>query len=73
MSTALLKLAMKLSTEQRDSLPVKEFALSGRRYPIHDISHARAALSMGAKHATPAEYARIRAKVHRRFPEIGQG
>lgn len=60
----------KLTTERRDEIPGGEFALPGRRYPIHDESHARAALSM-AHYASPAEQAEIRAKVHAKFPGIG--
>lgn len=61
----------KLTTERRDEIPGGEFALPGRRYPIHDESHARAALSM-AHYATPAEQAQIRAKVHAKYPGIGK-
>jgi len=61
----------KLTTERRDEIPGKEFALSGRRYPIHDENHARAALSM-AHYASPAEQAEIRRKVHARYPSIGK-
>lgn len=61
----------KLTTERRDEIPGGEFALPGRRYPIHDESHARAALSM-AHYATPSEQAEIRAKVHAKYPGIGK-
>ncbi len=37
---------MKLSTDARNDLPAKDFAVSGRRFPIEDKNHARAALSM---------------------------
>jgi hypothetical protein len=33
----------KLSTKQRKKLPSKDFALSGRRFPINDKAHAIAA------------------------------
>jgi hypothetical protein len=59
----------KLTTERRDEIPGGEFALPNRRYPIHDESHARAALSM-AHYATPAEQAEIRAKVRAKYPDI---
>lgn len=65
------KTAAKLTAETRDALATKAFALPGRRYPVHDVSHARAALSMVAKHGTPAEQARVRAVVSRRYPGIG--
>lgn len=61
----------KLTTERREEIPGGDFALPGRRYPIHDENHARAALSM-AHYATPAEQAVIKRKVHARFPGIGQ-
>lgn len=59
----------KLTTERRDEIPGGEFALPGRRYPIHDESHARAALSM-AHYASPEEQAAIRRKVHAKYPGI---
>lgn len=62
----------KLNTERRKELPDDEFAGPGRSYPIPDISHGRAALSM-LHNAPPAEQARIKAKVHRKFPGIGHG
>lgn len=62
----------KLTTERRAEIPGKEFALPGRRYPIHDESHARAALSM-AHYATPEEQATIKRKVHAKFPGIDSG
>jgi hypothetical protein len=60
----------KLTTQRRDEIPGGEFALPGRRrYPIHDESHARAALSM-AHYASPAEQAEIKRKVHAKYPDI---
>lgn len=47
------------------------FALRAQRaYPIPDENHARLALAMSSKYATPAEQATIRAAVQRRYPEI---
>lgn len=40
---------MKLTAEERDALPDSAFALPGRRYPIPDASHARAALSRASE------------------------
>ncbi len=62
----------KLTTERREEIPGGDFALPGRRYPIHDENHARAALSM-AHYASAAEQAEIKRKVHARYPQIGQG
>lgn len=60
----------KLNTGRRNALPLSSFALPGRRYPIEDPGHARAALSRGAQHASPNELATIRQKVRRRYPGI---
>lgn len=61
---------MRLTARQRKALPRTAFALPGRRYPIHDKSHARNALSRVAQHGTPSEKNRVRAAVRRRFPGI---
>lgn len=61
-----------LTTDTRDALPEGDFALPGRRYPIHDAAHARNALARVAQHGTPGEQARVRAAVHSKFPEIGK-
>jgi hypothetical protein len=72
----------KLSSGQRKRLPSSSFALPGKgegpqgkgsgSYPVNDPNHARAALSMVAQHGTPAEKARVRAKVHAKYPNIGK-
>lgn len=59
-----------LTSDERDKLPEDDFALPGRKYPIHDISHARNALARVAQHGTPQEQAVVRAKVQKRFPGI---
>lgn len=61
----------KLTAKTRRAIPTGKFALAGRRFPINDVSHARAALSM-AHNATPAEQATIRRRVHAAFPGIGE-
>lgn len=62
----------KLKTKARDALPDSAFALPAtRQYPIHDENHARAALSM-LHNASPADQKKIKAAVHRRYPNIGQ-
>jgi hypothetical protein len=70
----------KLTTADRRELPSKDFALprhgSGPEgkgsgsYPIPDENHARNALARAAQHASPAERATIRRKVHAKFPDI---
>lgn len=61
----------KLTTRQRKNLPKGDFALPGGRYPINDPNHARNALARVAQHGSPAEKARVRAKVHAKYPSIG--
>lgn len=61
----------KLSTEGRRALPERDFALPGRRYPIADRSHAANALSRVSQNGTPAEKAEVRAKVHEKYPSMG--
>ena len=60
----------KLTTRGRKRIKAKNFALPGRRYPIHDMSHARAALSMVGAHGTATEKKKVRAAVHRRWPSL---
>lgn len=62
----------RLTAEKRDDLPKKDFALPGRRYPINDKSHGRAALSMVAAHGSPQEKAKVRSAVKRKYPGIRQ-
>lgn len=38
-----------LSTKERNKLPDSAFALPGRRFPIHDKSHARNALARASE------------------------
>ena len=61
---------MKLTTQERKDIPTEEFALPGRRYPIHDRAHARNALARVAQFGTPEEKAKVRAAVKRKYPEI---
>jgi hypothetical protein len=60
----------KLTTKGRKALPAKDFAGPDRSYPINDASHARNALARAAQHASPELQAKIKAKVHRKFPGI---
>lgn len=70
----------KLNAAARKSLPKKDFALPSTRsksggkggYPIPDKSHARNALSRVSQNGSPAQKSAVRAKVHAKFPEIGQ-
>lgn len=59
----------KLSAKERSELPAKEFAGPHRSFPINDENHARNALAR-ASQFHPELKAKIRAKVHRKFPDI---
>ena len=61
----------KLTARKRNSLLAKSFAGPDRSYPIEDASHARNALSRVSQFGTSALKAQVRAKVHRKFPDIG--
>jgi hypothetical protein len=62
----------KLTYKQRKALPKSSFALPGGRYPIEDPAHARNALARVSQFGSPSEKAAVRAKVHRKFPNIGK-
>lgn len=63
------KQARVLTARSRNNLPGEDFVFPGdRRYPIHDAAHARNAL---ARSAGKPEAAKVRAAVHRKFPDIG--
>lgn len=61
-----------LTAKGRRSIASSNFALPGRRYPIHDLAHARAALSRVAQHGTPDEKKKVRAAVYRKYPQLRQ-
>ena len=66
-----------LSTEARKHLSKKSFAIPSKApghgsYPIPDKSHARNALARVSQHGTPAEKAKVRAKVHAKYPDMGK-
>jgi hypothetical protein len=60
----------KLTAKRRNALSAKTFAGPDRSYPIPDASHARNALARASQHAGPGLKAKIRAKVHKKFPGI---
>ena len=62
----------KLTTETRNKLPTKSFAGPHRSFPINDPSHARNALSRVSQFGSPSLKAQVRAKVHAKYPSIGQ-
>lgn len=63
----------KLTAKARKKIPTKDFAGPDRSYPIEDASHARNALARASQHASPALKAKIKAKVHRKYPGIKIG
>lgn len=62
----------RLTARGRKKIKTSSFALPGRRYPIHDASHARNALSRVSQYGSSAEKAAVRRKVKRKYPGIGQ-
>lgn len=75
----------KLNAAARKALPKKDFAAPATRsksggkggFPINDKTHAEKALQMAprSEHAgniSHAQVENIRAKVHKKFPEIGK-
>jgi len=66
------KFASELSYRARKNLGTGDFALPGRRYPIHDRPHARNALARVAQHGTSSEQSQVQKAVHARFPDIGE-
>jgi len=60
----------KLTAKERRALPANEFAGPDRSYPIPNASHARNALSRVSQFGTAEMKAKVREKVHRKFPDI---
>jgi hypothetical protein len=71
-----------LSAKKRQSLPKGDFALPGKgegpkgagsgSYPIPDKSHAQNALARVSQHGSSEEKAKVRAAVHRKYPNMGK-
>ena len=64
------KIAKELTTRGRKQIDEKNFALPGRRYPIHDLAHARNALARVAQHGSPEEQDKVRSAVYRKYPAL---
>ena len=62
----------RLTAETRNSLPSKDFAGPERSYPIQDKAHARNALSRVSQNGYSSLKEKVRAAVHRKFPDIGE-
>ena len=64
---------VKLSTDARKAIPTKSFAEPDKRkYPIEDEPHAKNALARVAQSGTPAEKAKVKAAVKKKYPSIGK-
>lgn len=60
-----------LTYQQRERLPDSAFVYpEERKYPIHDEAHARNALARVGTFGSPAEIAKVRAAVHKKYPQI---
>ena len=67
------KSAKELTTRGRHQVKQENFVFpKERRYPIHDVVHARNALARVAQHGNPEEKDRVRNAVHNRYPSIGR-
>lgn len=60
----------KLTTEARNALPDDAFALKGRRFPIHDMNHARNALARVHQYGSERDRLLVKVAVHRKFPSL---
>lgn len=61
---------MKLTTAARKAIPTKNFAGPDRSYPIENASHARNALARVSQFGSSALKAKVRSKVHAKYPSI---
>jgi hypothetical protein len=67
------KTARVLSSKGRNRIKGSNFVFpKERRYPIHDVAHARNALARVSQYGTPDEQAKVRAAVHSKYPGIGE-
>jgi phage I-like protein len=69
-----LRLLDTLTSTARTNLPNSAFVFPGdRRYPIHDLAHARNALARVAQNGSPSEQAAVKAAVFKKYPELKPG
>lgn len=61
-----------LTSKGRKQVSEGNFALPGRRYPIHDMSHARNALARVSQHGTQEEQEQVRRRVHAKYPSLAK-
>lgn len=62
----------KLTAKKRNAISSKNFAGPDRSYPIEDRSHAENALARVGQFGTGELKARVRAKVHKKYPGLGK-
>lgn len=62
----------RLTAKKRNALPKSDFAGPHESYPVNDRAHARNALARVSQFGSSALKAKVRAKVHRKFPGIKQ-
>ena len=62
-----------LTSEERNKLPDSDFALPGRKFPIHNATHARNALARAAQTLNERDQTIVKAKVKARYPDINVG
>jgi hypothetical protein len=63
----------RLSSTERNALPTKSFAEPDKRkYPIENEAHAKNALSRVLQSGTPAEKAKVREAVKKKYPSLGK-
>lgn len=61
----------RLTLRSRTRIKRSNFALpKERKYPIHDLIHARNALARVAQYGTASEKRRVRAAVARKYPSL---
>ena len=61
----------RLTPRGRKRIKRSNFALpKERKYPIHDLAHARNALARVAQYGTVSEKRRVRAAVVRKYPSL---
>ena len=60
-----------LTTKGRKRIKKSNFALPAqRKYPIHDLPHARNALARVAQYGSSGEKSKVRAAVYKKYPSL---
>ncbi len=59
-----------LTAEDRRKMPQGSYALPGKRYPIPDEGHAKAALARVSEFGTHEEKEKVRSAVRRKFKDM---